>query len=178
MKKGKGFAPQNSGAYVDMATKLYLPRKGGSPVHMCTYTLPAGEDSGTLPTAPLEPKLITAYPHPGAAGDAFEATLRQIRQAGWEHIDTGNWTTMTVYPDSVARSVHQAKPTMLIRIRKLSPAQRARAIKEFEFQIPEILPVLQIQITDKNDRWPGEAGYEHFDQAHEDYMELILGDLI
>jgi hypothetical protein len=177
MKKAKGFAPQNSGAHVDMATKLFLPRQGGPAVHLCTYTLPADADERAVRTDAQDPILITAYPHPGAAGDAFEGILRLIRQEGWEHIDTGNWTTATVYPGVSAQSIRRAQPSMAIRIRKLSPAQRARAVEEFDFQLPENLPILQVRLADKSGSWPGDSDYEKYALLADSYMDSILGDL-
>jgi hypothetical protein len=141
------------------------------------YTLPVEADEATPRADVNEPVLLTAYPDHQSVAVVFNSMLRHFRCKGWDEFDTGNWRTMSVYPEQVDGFAWSGPLPMPVRVRKLSPAQCARASEELTDRAPEGLPILQVQLPDVMGRWPGQPGYAELAQVMEDAFDFILGDL-
>ena len=177
MKKAKGFAPRNSCGHLNLAIEIKPGTDDFDPIYLCTYTLPVEGDGETVRPDAQEPILLTAYPHPDSVSVVFNSMLHHFRRKGWEQVDTGNWTTMAVYPEGCTSAIWQSALPLPVRVRKLSPAQQARAAKKLTCQAPEHLPILQVQLPDPQGYWPGEQDYHPKAFVHEKYIERALGEL-
>jgi hypothetical protein len=114
-----------------------------------------------------EPVLLTGHAVPLTNLCLFTLIGGELDRNGWDNLDTGNWTTC----------VFGEADDLRVRLRKLSPAQHARARDKFFYGEKFIKPIVQFQVTSLG-QWPTDDLFFLADSArNEARMVEALGHL-
>ena len=170
---------ENSCAHMNMEVACKLTSNNHEDLlYICGYTLPIESDRQTVSADAKQPVLLSAYPEHQCVPPLLDSLLDHFLREGWDHIDTGNWTKVAVYPlpHSTVTSWNTALP-LPARVRKLSQAQQARVTESYLPRVPTDLSILQVQFPDPEGYWPGDPDYMPHAEAMEGLLAHAMGDL-